>query len=103
MSTPQIIHAHRTYSSAEVARLVFNRSTRWLERNRARLQKEEGFPVPRKAGNAFIYPGARLLTWLASDPTAPPHSPAQPAISQPSPDGSYQHIIDQRLGALGAA
>jgi len=70
MSDRTKIEEGETYSSADVARIVFHKEGRnieWFYANKDRLMAKEGFPKPISRFGWPKWNGADLLAWLGRD------------------------------------
>lgn len=59
------------YTASQVAHLVFDHDVRWFQRNRAKLERVEGFPKPISCIGRPRWLGQRLREWLMRPNLAP--------------------------------
>jgi hypothetical protein len=82
MSDSDRIEDGKTYSSADVARIVFHRTGRqidWFYTNKDRLIREEDFPRPITRFGWPKWSGRDLLAWM-DRPKGTPANPKNPKV-----------------------
>lgn len=84
------------YTSADVARLVFDREVEWFYAHRARLHAEEHFPQPIcKIGNPR-WRGSKLIAWLERPDFANRAAAGEPAPPSGPNVVGYDRLLKER-------